>query len=126
MRESGYLPGLSDIFNGGLYGTPFKKGFPKDRVRFFKEGDDVLPGFIAIHTPGHRPDHVSFFDPESGVLICGDFIIVINDRAVANTFLASPADQKASLEKIRSMSGILSLWPGHGNVRPFDCEALGA
>ena len=89
MRESGYLPGLGDIFKGGLYGTPFKKGFPEDRVRFFKEGDNVLPGFIAIHTPGHRPDHVAFFDPESGALICGDFLLVINGRIVPNSFLTS-------------------------------------
>ena len=126
MHESGYLSGLSDIFNGGLYGTPFKKGFPKDRVRFFKEGDDVLPGFITIHTPGHRPDHVAFFDPESGAFICGDFLLVINDRIVPNSFLTSWQDQAASLEKVRNTPGILSIWPGHGNVRPFDYEALGA
>ncbi|MBW1889136.1 MAG: MBL fold metallo-hydrolase [Deltaproteobacteria bacterium] len=126
MRESGYLPGLGDIFNGGLYGTPFKKGFPEERVRYFTQGDDVLPGFTPIHTPGHRPDHVAFFDPESGALICGDFIVVIKGRAVANSFLASLADQKASLDKIKTMPGITSLWPGHGNVCPFDYNVVGA
>ncbi len=126
MRESGYLPGLGDIFNGGLYGTPFKKGFPEERVRYLTQGDDVLPGFTPIHTPGHRPDHVAFFDPESGALISGDFIVVIKGRAAANSFLTSPADQKASLDKIRTMPGITSLWPGHGNVCPFDYNVVGA
>ncbi|MCG6910026.1 MAG: MBL fold metallo-hydrolase [Deltaproteobacteria bacterium] len=124
MRESGYLPALGDILDGGLYGTPFKKGFPGDRVRYFDEGDDVLPGFIAIHTPGHRPDHVAYMHVASGVLICGDFIIVIDGRPLANTFLSSPPDQRASLEKIRTTPGIASVWPGHGRVSPFDGDAL--
>ena len=126
MRESGYLPGLDDIFKGGLYGTPFKRGFPEDRVHYFREGDDVLSGFITIHTPGHRPDHVAFFDPESNALICGDFMIVINGRIVSNSFLASRQDQAASLEKIRNTPGITSIWPGHGAVRPFDYQAVNA
>ena len=120
MRESGYLPGIGDLFQGALYGTPFKKDFPEDRVRYFKEGDDVLPGFSAIHTPGHRPDEVSFFDPKNGVLISGDFIIVIHDRLMPNTFLCSPKDQAASLEKIKATPGITLICPGHGNCRPFD------
>ena len=119
-RESGYLPGFRDLFNGGLYGTPFQKGFPEERLHYFKEGDDVLPGFVAIHTPGHRPDHVAYLHAASGVMISGDFIIVIQGRAMANTFLSSASDQRASLEKIRATPGITSVWPGHGSVRPFD------
>ncbi|MBW2634659.1 MAG: MBL fold metallo-hydrolase [Deltaproteobacteria bacterium] len=120
MRESGYLPGLGNIFNGGLYGTPFKKGFPEERVRYFTQGDDVLPGFTAIHTPGHRPDHVSYFESRSGVLISGDFIIVMGGRIVPNSFLASPKDQAASLEKIINTPGISIICPGHGSSSLFD------
>ena len=124
MRESGYRPGLADIFKGGLYGTPFKKGFPRDRVRYFEDGEQVLPGFETLPTPGHRPDHVAFFHPESGALIGGDFLLVINGHILPNSFLASPRDQAASLDTIGNTPGILSLWPGHGDVRPFDYEVL--
>ena len=126
MRESGFLPGWTDILKGGLYGTPFKKGFPEDRVHFFADSDDVLPGFETLPTPGHRSDHVAYFNPEKGALICGDFLLVINNRMVPNSFLASAKDQTASLDTIRSTPGILSIWPGHGGVRPFDYQAVNA
>jgi hypothetical protein len=53
-------------------------------------------------------------------------LLVINDRIVPNSFLTSRQDQAASLDKVRNTPGILSIWPGHGNVHPFDYEALGA
>jgi hypothetical protein len=43
-----------------------------------------------------------------------------NGRMVPNRFLASPEDQAASLETIGNTPGILSIWPDHGDVRPFD------
>ena len=126
IQESGYLPGLSDIFKGGLYGTPFKKGFPEDRVHFFAGSDNVLPGFQTLPTPGHRPDHAAFFDPESGALICGDFLLVLNGCVIPNSFLASPEDQAASLISIGNTPDILSIWPGHGDVCPFDYRVVSA
>ena len=126
MRESRFLPGFADILSGGMYGTPFKRGFPEDRIHYCAAGDDVLPGFETLHTPGHRPDHVAFLDPESGALICGDFLLVLKGRIVPNSFLASRKDQAASLVSIRNTPGILSIWPGHGAVRPFDYKAVSA
>ena len=124
IRESGYRPGWADVFKGGLYGTPLKKGFPENRVHYFADSDNVLPGFETLPTPGHRPDHVAFFDPECGALICGDFLLVLNGRLVPNTFLASTKNQAASLINIRNTPGILSIWPGHGDVCPFDYEVV--
>ena len=124
MRESGYLPGWTDIFKGGLHGSPFKKGFPEDRVHFFTYSDNILPGFETLPTPGHRPDHVAYFNPESGALICGDFLLVIKGRMVPNSFLASQEDQTASLDNIRNTPCITSVWPGHGAVLPFDYDVL--
>jgi len=126
MRASGYLPGPVDIFKGGLYGTPFKKGFPEDRIHYFVDSDNLLPGFKTLPTPGHRPDHVAFLDPESGALICGDFLLVLDGRTVPNSFLASPKEQAASLTNLGNTPGILSLWPGHGDVLPFDYKTVGA
>jgi glyoxylase-like metal-dependent hydrolase (beta-lactamase superfamily II) len=124
MREARYVPSLSDLFSGGLYGTPFRRGFPLDRVKFFGDEQDVLSGFITLHTPGHRPESVSFFDQKSGIIITGDFIIVINGEIADNTFLASPQDQKISLEKIRHMNSIRFVFPGHGVCRPFTGKDL--
>ncbi len=37
-----------------------------------KAGDGVLE---AIHTPGHAPDHLCFFEPRTSTLFCGDLLI---------------------------------------------------
>ncbi len=120
MKESGYFPGPGDFFMGGLYGTPFKKGFPLDRVAFFKNEQQVLSGFKTIQTPGHRPESVSFFDQESGVLITGDFLMVINGKLISNTFVASKKDQKDSINKINRINGLRFIYPGHGECVPFN------
>ncbi|RZB32355.1 MAG: hypothetical protein SRB2_04360 [Desulfobacteraceae bacterium Eth-SRB2] len=124
MRASGYFPGIGDVFMGGLYGTPFKKGFTLDRVTFFKNEEPVLPGFQTIPTPGHRPDSASFFDPESGILISGDFLVVINGKLISNTFVASKKDQKDSINKITTLNGLRYIYPGHGVCVPFFKDLL--
>ncbi|MEA1948636.1 MAG: MBL fold metallo-hydrolase [Thermodesulfobacteriota bacterium] len=120
MRTFRYLPRPGDLFMSGLYGTPFRKGFPLDRVTFFKNEEPVLPGFKTIQTPGHRPDSASFFDPESGILISGDFLVVINGKLISNSFVVSKKDQKDSIKKIKRINGLRFIYPGHGKCVPFD------
>lgn len=124
MKESGYFPRPGELFKGALYGTPFKRGFPGDRVKFFANEDQVLPGFATIQTPGHRPESVSFFDQDSGILVSGDFLVVVNGHVIKNTFVASRKDQEDSITKIKSIKGIRFIYPGHGICRPFSVNAL--
>ncbi len=45
------------------------------KVRFLKDGDEVLPGIEAMSTPGHTPGHMSFMIHGSEpVLVVGDAI----------------------------------------------------
>ncbi len=37
-----------------------------------------LPGWQAVHTPGHTPGHVAFFRPGDRVLITGDAVLTVN------------------------------------------------
>jgi glyoxylase-like metal-dependent hydrolase (beta-lactamase superfamily II) len=124
MREAHYFPSLTDLLTGGLYGTPFVRGFPLDRVEFFAGDQEVLPGFITLHTPGHRPESVSFFDSESGVIVTGDFIIVIDGGIAQNSFLTSEIEQQASINRIRRIKGIRTILAGHGVCRPFSPKDL--
>ena len=126
MREVRYFPSLSDLLQGGLYGTPFRKGFPLGRVEFFASDQQVLPGFITLHTPGHRPESASFFDQKSGILISGDCIIVLGGEVTNNMFLWSKKEQKASISKIKQMDELRLIFPGHGVCRPFSKEGLTA
>ena len=124
MRDYGYIPSLEDIFTGGLFGTPFKKGFPLERVEFFTGQKTVLPLFNTIHTPGHRPDSVSFFDPDSGILVTGDFLVVIGGKLSSNTYLSNPKDQQLSISKILQLKALRYIWPGHGPCHPFSAKEL--
>lgn len=124
IQEYGYRPNLRDAFQGALFGSPFKRGFPEDRVRYFAGTEEVLPGFITLHTPGHRPDETSFLDPESGIFISGDFIVVLNGEAFLNRFVSSQEDQKASLKKIKQLREISVVCPGHGRCAPFSPREL--
>lgn len=124
MKEYRYFPKIRELLHGALLGTPFKRGFPEDRVRFFSNDQEVLPGFLSIHTPGHTPHEVSFFEPQSGQFISGDFIIVLNNNIKLNTFLTSKKDQLSSLVRIKQITGITAICPGHGRCRPFSINDI--
>jgi len=126
LKEYAYKPILLDASRGALYGTPFKKGFPGAHVRFFSEDTQVLPGFTNLHTPGHRPDEISFWEPDSGIFISGDFIVVLNGKPLLNSFVASPSDQLASFVKVQQLGIKGTLCPGHGQCQPFSIKSLHA
>jgi glyoxylase-like metal-dependent hydrolase (beta-lactamase superfamily II) len=124
MKEYGYYLNLKDILSGSLYGTPFKKGFPPERAEFFSADDEVISGFISIHTPGHRPDSVSFLEPETGVFISGDFILVLGGKVLVNRYVSSKKDQDDSVQRTRQLKSIRHIYPGHGICRLFDPDSL--
>ena len=37
-----------------------------------------LPGWAAIHTPGHTPGHLSLYRRSDGVLITGDGVVTVD------------------------------------------------
>lgn len=54
------------------------------RARALPVNGDVpgLPGWRWIHTPGHAPGHVSFFQEASRTLIAGDAVVTTNQESV--------------------------------------------
>lgn len=75
-------------------------------------GDGVLE---AVPTPGHAPDHLCFFDRESGDVYCGDL-------ARRGGTIVIPASQggdlRAYLESLRRVRALSPrrLLPGHGPI----------
>jgi glyoxylase-like metal-dependent hydrolase (beta-lactamase superfamily II) len=69
----------------------------------------------VVHTPGHAPDHLCFFEPRSGALFAGD--LVMNGGTIV-----IPASHGGSLrEYLQSLRRVLDLRPrrvyaGHGDV----------
>jgi len=42
----------------------------RDRIRFFSDGDEFLPGVRAVATPGHTPGHTTFVIASGGEEFC--------------------------------------------------------
>ena len=75
---------------------------------------DVLGGLHAIHTPGHAPGHMSYWQPERGILFCGD--VIFNAPSMRLPLQMLTVDMT---ENIRSVARLEALKPkticfGHG------------
>lgn len=83
--------------------------------RTIEEGDVLHVGALAIdvlHTPGHAPGHVCFFEPASRTLVAGDMV------AGTGTILVEKIDGDmslyiASLERLQTLDAA-TLIPAHG------------
>jgi glyoxylase-like metal-dependent hydrolase (beta-lactamase superfamily II) len=91
-------------------------------ARLLEDGDEIVLGgptperWLVLHTPGHAPGHVCFFDAESGTLVAGDMV------AGVGTILIAPGDgdMRAYLEQLERLSRLGSrvVLPAHGE--PID------
>lgn len=77
--------------------------------------------FQVIHTPGHSPDHVCFFEPEQGWLFSGDAYIGGEDRALREGY--DIHGLIASLKKLAQLP-VQAIFAGSGSVRQMGAEPL--
>ena len=70
--------------------------------------------FQVIHTPGHSPDHICFFEPEQGWLFSGDAYIGGQDRALREGYDIHGII--ASLKKLAELP-VRMIFSGSGTVR---------
>ncbi|MGH7562168.1 MAG: MBL fold metallo-hydrolase [Gemmatimonadales bacterium] len=115
-------------------GTPdWQYGFAKDpQVSLVGDRDRLAVGrveLLAVHTPGHTPEHLSFLvtdrdkaDEPMGILT-GDFVFVgdvgrpdLLEKAarVEGSAEAGAKDLYRSLGWFRTLPDHLQVWPGHG------------
>ncbi|NGX57120.1 MAG: putative metallo-hydrolase [Chlamydiae bacterium] len=81
-----------------------------------KEGDQVSVGdlnFRVIHTPGHTPGGICFYEENKGILISGDTLF---KGTIGNLSFptASPDDMWDSLKKLNDLPPETKIYPGHG------------
>jgi glyoxylase-like metal-dependent hydrolase (beta-lactamase superfamily II) len=105
--------------------TAFSKmPWPERDVQFpvewrpLQDGDVVPAGdgeLLVVHTPGHAPDHLAFWDPAARTLFSGDLI-------VAGTTVVIPASMGGSLTAyLHSLERVIALnpsrlLPAHGSA----------
>jgi glyoxylase-like metal-dependent hydrolase (beta-lactamase superfamily II) len=100
--------------------------FPVDRtiedgeITVLDLGDGVRAEWQAVHTPGHAPGHLCFFETHRGLLLSGDNVVTLS------TVVIAPPDgdmgaYMASLERMRDLPARF-LFPAHGppSSRPRD------
>lgn len=76
-----------------------------------KTGQNTV--FEALHTPGHKNDHLCFYNEEEGILFSGD--LVFANGGFGRTDLAEGDRDKLiqSIKKVRENCDIKCLYPGH-------------
>ncbi len=82
------------------------------------DGDRVEAGdteLVAIHTPGHAPDHLCFWHEESRTVFCGDLAIKGTSVWIPARLGGTLAAYLASLQRIIALKPERML-PAHGSV----------
>jgi glyoxylase-like metal-dependent hydrolase (beta-lactamase superfamily II) len=75
--------------------------------------------WVAVHTPGHTPDHLCLYDPDGGVLLSGDHVLpTITPHISGADAGPDPLSAfEASLDKVAALGTVRHVLPAHGH--PF-------
>lgn len=95
-------PGQDDRFD-----VPWHEVADNERVDL---GGDVL---VALHTPGHAPDHMVFWHEASGTVFAGDLVMAKGSVMIHATGGGDLTAYLASLERVRALRPS-RLLPAHG------------
>ena len=90
------------------YAVPWRALHDRDQV---DAGDWTLK---VVHTPGHAPDHLCFFEEDSRTLFSGDLVIQGRTVVIPGSLGGSLVSYLESLETIRDLDPLRVL-PAHGS-----------
>ena len=109
------IPWPQRIIRFMLPPTRFKPG---QVHRILKDGDtlDVMGGLQVLSTPGHAPDHLSFWQPDKSVLFAGDTMIHLY-RPLDPIFKAMTVDMALNMRSVRRLAALEPqiILCGHGS-----------
>lgn len=117
------LPNLERPTSDGLPCSIFIP--PEKADRLLQDGDSVEIGKISlsvIHTPGHSPGSICFYNSKDGVLISGDTLF---RGAIGNISFptSKPHLMKDSLLKLSKLPEETKVYPGHGSSTTIGRES---
>jgi glyoxylase-like metal-dependent hydrolase (beta-lactamase superfamily II) len=75
--------------------------------------------WVAVHTPGHTADHLCLFDPEHGLMLCGDHVLPTITPHISGLMRARDPLKLFfdSLDKVASFGPqVTKALPAHGDV----------
>ena len=106
-----------------MFGFPRAEAFEPDR--WLEDGDVVTFGQVGlevIHTPGHTPGHVVFFDRVGKIAVVGD---VLFQGSIGRTdFPGGDYDTliRSIRERLFPLGDDVRFLPGHGPMSTFGAE----
>jgi len=91
------------------------KGTPVDReVADGEVLDEVMGGLQVVATPGHTPGHLAYWQPERGILFCGDAIMRLGWLRLPMTGATINMDEaRRSVQRLADLEPKLVCF-GHG------------
>ncbi|AZU60286.1 MBL fold metallo-hydrolase [Neobacillus mesonae] len=94
------------------------------------DNDEIYTGsrtLKVLHTPGHTLGHISLYEPEEEILICGD-LFHKNDVGWLNIFREGVASIQRSMESLNRLSQlrIRQAYSGHGPQIDYPLAAIDA
>lgn len=98
-----------------LFGATLES--PPEPDGFLTESDEINVGtrvWRVLHTPGHSPGSISFFDPEEGAVFGGDVLFA---GSIGRTDLWQgnlPTLMRSIFEKLVPLGDGVRVMPGHG------------
>jgi glyoxylase-like metal-dependent hydrolase (beta-lactamase superfamily II) len=93
----------------GKYAVTWQSIREGDRIRV-GDSDDAL---LVVETPGHSPDHVSFWHESSGTIFTGDLVVFGSSVMIHTSRGGNLAEYLRSLDRILSLDARVLL-PAHG------------
>ena len=100
------------------YKAPCKEGI-------WLDGPDLFLGdehFKILRVPGHSPDHLAFYHPETDSLLAGD---VLFQGSIGRTDLPGgdfPTLEKSIIEQFYQLPANTRVFPGHGPATTIGAE----
>ena len=89
-------------------------------------GDSVTTDqgeLVALHTPGHTPEHLSYVWPDRKAVFVGDLLLGAGDTPWVGEYPGCVADYLLSLDLVRALSSEV-LYPAHGAALENPTEAI--
>lgn len=96
--------------------------------RALADGDTVAAGdahLTVVHTPGHAPDHICFWDADRRCLYGGDMVVAGSTVMIPFGRGGSLTEYLASLERLAALAPD-RIYPGHGDVIERPLDVIGA
>jgi glyoxylase-like metal-dependent hydrolase (beta-lactamase superfamily II) len=88
--------------------------------------EEVMGGLQVVATPGHAPGHVAFWQPEKGILFCGDVMMSLRRNKLRLPLRLVTVDMDEDKRSIRRVAGlgVRVLCLGHGVPIKQDTASL--